>query len=120
MNELNNIDTALNTRLGDRDGYIYNITTQVTWQVHEAWLAWLLDEYVPAILGTGCFTKHQVVRLLETDETDGPVYAVQYYAAGKAFYDNYVNQYRADFAQLEQERWSGTTFSFSSLMQVVN
>lgn len=100
--------------------YLYNITTQVTWQVHEAWLAWMLDEYIPSILGTGCFVKHQLVRLLDTDETDGPVYAVQYYAENRQRYDTFINSHQADFKKLECAKWGDNIFSFASLMKVVN
>lgn len=99
---------------------IYNVTTQVSWAVHNVWLTWMLDEYIPAVLGTGSFTKHQFVRLLEADETDGPIYAVQYYAAGMAAFNNYTSLYQQSFAALEQEKWGSAVFSFSSLMQVVN
>eukprot|EP01035_Chromulina_nebulosa_P051609 gene51609-70282_t len=60
---------------------IYNITTKVDWLVHDAWLRWMLDVHIPEVLGTGCFEKHLLVRILETDETEGPTYAVQYQAA---------------------------------------
>ena len=100
--------------------FIYNITTQVAWQVHEAWLAWMLDEHIPAILGTGCFIKHQVVRLLEADDTDGPVYAVQYYLQSKAQYNTYLSHYQPGFSGAEREKWGEQVFNFSSLMQVVN
>jgi hypothetical protein len=102
-------------------GYlIYNTTFQVAWQVHEAWLQWMLDIYMPEILGTGCFVKHQLVRLLETDETDGPVYAVQYYSVSIEDYKRFVTLYEQRFKQEENKKWNGGTFSFSSLMQVVN
>jgi len=121
MRGVNDNNTAASTPLGDDSlPLLYNITAQVTWQVHEAWLMWMLDEYIPAILGTGCFTKHQVVRLLETDETDGPVYAVQYYAENKACYDAYISLYQPGFKKLEYETWGDRIFSFASLMQVVN
>lgn len=99
---------------------VYNVTTQVTWAIHEAWLSWMLDEYIPAVLGTGSFTRHQFVRLLEADETDGPIYAVQYYTANRAAYNNFIALYQQGFTGLEQEKWGGEAFSFSSLMQVVN
>jgi len=88
--------------------------------VHEVWLAWMLDEHIPSILGTGCFIRHQVVRLLETDETDGPVYAVQYYIESKAQYNTFIDVYQAAFKNLEQQQWGDRIFSFTSLMQVVN
>ncbi|HWB26607.1 MAG TPA: DUF4286 family protein [Chitinophagaceae bacterium] len=100
--------------------FIYNVTTQVSWAIHDKWLAWMLDDFIPAVLGTGCFIKHQVVRLLETDETDGPVYAVQYYLQSKALYNNYLLLYQPGFKKLENEQWGDGIFSFSSLMQVVN
>ena len=88
--------------------------------MHEVWLAWMLDEHIPSILGTGCFIRHQVVRLLETDETDGPVYAVQYYIESKAQYNTFIDVYQAAFKNLEQQQWGDRIFSFTSLMQVVN
>ncbi len=105
--------------VGDSLLLIYNITTQVAWPVHDAWLAWMLDDYIPMVLGTGCFVKHQVVRLLETDETEGPVYAVQYYAESRQQYDYYRQFYEPQFKQTT-DKWGDKIFSFASLMQVVN
>lgn len=130
MNEFDNTDPISQTPLGEGASsipplgagasYLYNITTQVMWDVHEAWLAWMLDEHIPAILGTGCFVRHQVVRLLETDETEGPVYAVQYYVLHKALYNTFINDHQPGFKKLEHARWGNSIFSFTSLMQVVN
>lgn len=100
--------------------YIYNVTTQVSWDIHELWLQWMLDEHIPEILGTGCFIKHQIVRLLETDEADGPVYAVQYYIQNIAGYNSYNALYRPVFEKKENDKWHKRIFSFSSLMQVVH
>ena len=122
MSKVENNDQAVSPPLGagGRDLLLYNITTQVAWNIHEAWLAWMLDIYIPEILGTGCFIKHQVVRLLETDETDGPVYAVQYYILNMDLYKEYLTLYEPAFKKQEQDKWGNKIFSFSSLMQVVH
>ena len=52
--------------------FIYNITTQVSWGIHEEWLKWQLSEHIPQIMSKGCFKKYQMQKLLEIDETEGP------------------------------------------------
>ncbi|RFM30567.1 DUF4286 family protein [Deminuibacter soli] len=100
--------------------FIYNITTKVDTAIHDAWLQWMLDVHIPEVLGTGCFEKHQLVRIREIDDSDGPTYAIQYYAAGKALYNRYIQQY-APALQLEvRKTWGDSIVSFNSLMEVVN
>lgn len=98
---------------------IYNTTYQVAHAVHQPWLQWMQDIYIPEVTGTGCFTKHQFVRVLDTDETDGPVFAVQYYAASEAAFEQFMAVYQQGLAQQLQQKWGKGVFGFSSLMQVV-
>jgi len=70
--------------------FIYNITLQVEWSIYEAWLQWMPGIHIPEVMNTGCFTKYQFVRIMETDETSGPTYAVQYYTESKANYNRYI------------------------------
>jgi len=99
---------------------VYNVTTKVTWRIHEAWLQWMQDIHVPEILGTGCFDKHQILRLLETDEEEGPTYAFQYYTISKAQYNRYIELYAAGLKQQVFDKWGNEYFAFRSLMEVIN
>ncbi|HEY1022825.1 MAG TPA: DUF4286 family protein, partial [Flavisolibacter sp.] len=63
---------------------IYNVTIKVDASIADAWLAWLLEEHIPEVMQTGCFSDKKVVRLLEVDESEGPTYAIQYSAESKA------------------------------------
>ncbi len=104
----------------NQEGYIlYNTTYQVLHTAHLAWLQWVQDVQIPEVLGTGCFVRHQLVRLLDTDETEGPVYAVQYYAACREDFNRYMALYEATLKQQGQQLWGNAVFGFSSLMQVV-
>ena len=98
---------------------IYNITVKVDWSVAEEWVEWMRDVHVPAVLNTGCFEKHQLVRLLQTDETDGPTYASQYYTATLSKYDYYLQHHSKLFQQEIREKWGDKYLDFASLMQVV-
>jgi len=100
--------------------YIYNITTNVEWSIHEAWLQWMLDIHIPEVLGTGCFSEHKFVRLLGIDETDGPTYAVQYYAETRSDYNRYAELYSASLMRYATERWGDKIITFGTLMQIVH
>lgn len=100
--------------------YIYNITVKITWPIHEAWVAWMTDKHIPDIMSSGCFTDHRFVRVLETDETEGPTYATQFHAPTKADYDAYIRQYAPALRQDALNRWGNNFIGFRSLMKVVN
>lgn len=99
---------------------IYNVTTSVSHTVHESWLQWMLDEHLPEVLGTGCFEKHQLVRLVDIDETEGPTYAVQYYTQSRARYNQYQELYGNELRRKTTDRWGNSIISFRTLMEIVD
>lgn len=99
--------------------YIYNVTTYVHWSIHEAWVQWMQQEHIPAVIATGCFEKYQLVRVLETDESEGPTYAVQYFSHMKDDYLRYVENHQARLREESRNKWGEHCLSFSSLMEVV-
>ncbi len=50
---------------------IYNVTVKVEHSIATPWLEWMKNEHIPEVVATGCFTHGRMLRLLETDETDG-------------------------------------------------
>ncbi len=99
---------------------VYNVTTKVDTAVAEDWLQWLKEEHIPEIINSGCFTHANILELLETDNTDGPTYAVQYFAESKALYNLYIEKFAPIMRQKSFDKWSNKTIAFRSLMKVVN
>ncbi|MFP5039471.1 DUF4286 family protein [Parasediminibacterium sp. JCM 36343] len=99
--------------------FIYNVTTHVAHTIHEAWVAWMQEKHIPDIMGKGCFTKYQFVRILETDEKEGVTYAVQFYANSKALYNRYIELYAPALRQDASKSWGDKTIGFRSLMEIV-
>lgn len=99
---------------------IYNVTIKVAPGIQSSWLQWLQEEHIPEVIETGCFTHATVLRLLETDDTDGPTYAIQYFAESKALYNNYIQNYAGSLRQKSFEKWGDQFIAFRSVMQVVN
>lgn len=99
---------------------IYNVTTNVSWAVHDAWLQWMQQKHIPQVLQTGCFSESKILRLLEIDEKEGPTYAIQYHAPTIEDYRNYIEQYAVSFRQEIHERWGDRIISFRSVMEVLH
>ncbi|HUC81580.1 MAG TPA: DUF4286 family protein [Flavisolibacter sp.] len=98
---------------------IYNVTIKVEESIASAWLNWLLNEHIPEVMSTGCFSSHKVVRLLEVDETEGPTYAIQYNADSKADYNRYIQLHAPGMRQKSFDKWGNSFIAFRSVMQVV-
>ena len=100
--------------------YIYNVTTQLAWAIHNDWLTWMREEHIPGVVATGCFTHHRMVRLLDVDETEGPTYAVQYFTETLQAYQHYITHYATALRLDGQKKWGEACISFRSLMEVVH
>ena len=98
---------------------LYNVTIKVDQQIANTWLQWLLNEHIPAIMQTNCFVDYKVVRLLEVDDSEGPTYAIQYYAESKADYNRYIEIHASKMRNLSFDKWGERFIAFRSVMEVV-
>lgn len=99
--------------------FIYNVTLKVDWKIHDSWLQWMKEVHMPEVVGTGCFTHSQLVRLLETDEREGPTYAAQYFAESRSDYNTYITAYAENLRKQASEKWGDNFVAFRSVMQIV-
>jgi hypothetical protein len=99
---------------------LYNVTSKVEWSIHEEWLLWMKEEHIPEVIATGCFTHSKFLRLIEVDETDGPTYAVQYFAESKANYNRYIENYSTQMRKKVFDKWGTKSMAFRTVMQVVH
>ncbi len=98
---------------------IYNVTTKVSESIHEEWLHWMRREHIPEMIATGCFYDAVILRLMETDDAEGPTYAVQYKAESKALYNLYIEKYAAAMRQRAFQKWGDQFIAFRSVMHMV-
>lgn len=101
------------------DSLIYNVTTMVNHQVHGQWIAWMKEKHIPDVMASGCFTRYQMVRLLDTDEAEGLTYAVQYYCASQAEYERYIHQFAPALRNEVKKLFGDNQVSFRTLMGIV-
>ena len=98
---------------------VYNVTVKVDTSIADQWLEWLLQEHIPDVLSTGCFAEAKVMRMLETDDTEGPTYTTQYFAHSLDDYNRYIDNYSSQMRQKGFDRWGNRFIAFRSVMEVV-
>jgi hypothetical protein len=98
---------------------IYNVTVKVEKTIATEWLQWLKQEHVPEVIGTGCFQDARIVQLIETDDSEGPTYAIQYSAASRSDYDRYISEFASEMRKKTFEKWGNQFVAFRSVMKVV-
>lgn len=99
---------------------IYNVTIKLHSSIQEEWLQWLKEIHIPDVMATECFTASKILRLLETDETEGPTYTVQYSAESKSLYNLYIDKYANEMRRRSFEKWGDRFIAFRSVMQIVD
>ncbi len=99
---------------------LYNVTINVDWYIHDEWLQWMKEVYIPDMLDNNYFFDYRVFRLLRLDETDGPTYAVQYFADSMDKYNMFVEKQLDISYQLETSKWGNKFVSFSTIMELVH
>lgn len=99
---------------------IYNVTVQVERSIADDWLSWLQQEHIPEVLQSGCFVKHQVVKLIDAAETENVTFAIQYYAASEQQLNSYLDEYATALRQRGFDKWGNRFIAFRTIMQVIN
>jgi len=99
--------------------FIYNVTINVSWGIHDAWLEWMQQEHMPSLIKTNCFVRYQLLKLHEQDETEGPTYVAQYFTESKALYNRYVELYAPEIRKEIVHKWAENIFTFRTLLEVI-
>jgi hypothetical protein len=98
---------------------VYNITSKVRWDILEDWLAWQLEEQIPAVLSTKLFDSHRLYRLLEQEEEEGPTFVVQYFTSSEERYRQFMTEFAPALQQEGWDKWGNGFIAFRTLMSLV-
>ncbi len=99
---------------------IYNVTIKTHESIHQVWIHWLKEEHVPEVLATNCFIKATILRLLDVDDSEGPTYAIQYFAEDRSEYDRYIEKFAGIMRQKSFDKWGDKFIAIRSVMEIIN
>ncbi len=98
---------------------IYNVTIKLHHSIGSEWLTWLNDEHIPEVLQTNCFTDARVLKLLETDDSEGPTYTIQYTAESKGLYNQYIEKFAGVMRDKSFAKWGDIFIAFRTVMELL-
>lgn len=98
---------------------IYNVTSKVDHSVHSAWLNWMERAYLPALMESETVHAYHLTRLLNTDESQGPTYALLLSFANRPAYKVYQEKFLKVHEQVVKDKWKDGVLSFASSLDVV-
>lgn len=100
--------------------FIYNVTNKVSHDIETEWLIWMRETHIPELISTGLFSDFRILRLLDTDESDGITYAIQYFCQTRSSYNTYIDDFASAMRGKTYEKWGDRVFAFRTLMEVIN
>lgn len=99
--------------------FIYNVTVNISDDVHQEWLRWMKDIHIPDVMKTGCFIDSQILKVLYVND-EGHTYSVQY----KFLEMRDIEKYQRDFAPALQAdhsaKFKDKYAAFRTLLQMVD
>ncbi|MBB4078230.1 hypothetical protein GGR28_000831 [Lewinella aquimaris] len=99
---------------------LYNITNKVDHHIHDEWIGWMQQSYIPYVMESGVFDDYKFSRLLGVDESDGFTYALQFTISSRPAFDIYQEKFAYDHQQLHDLRYKGNFVTFRSLLDVID
>ena len=98
---------------------IYNVTINIDESVHDKWLAWMMDEHIPAVMDTGKFTKAKMVKVLVVEEMGGSTYSVQYFAESKEKLQEYYDEHASYMRSVGISMFGDKMLAFRTELEVL-
>ncbi len=82
---------------------IYNVTVHVGPSVEADWLNYMVNQHIPDVMNTGCFTQARISKIESDQDQGGLSYSIQYTANSKErlqeYHLNFAPQLQADHLQ---------------------
>jgi hypothetical protein len=99
--------------------FIYNVTVNISDDVHQKWLQWMKQTHIPEVMKTGCFIDNQILKVLYLED-EGHTYSVQYKFLEMPDIERYQKEFAAGL-QAEHKALFGEKYTaFRTLLQIVD
>jgi hypothetical protein len=97
---------------------LYNVTTSLEPSIADEWVAYMREHHMAEVVGTGCFIRSVLLRLLN-EEDDGVTYAAQYFSVSLEQLEAYQQHFAPALRQEMDEKFAGKYHSFRTTLEVV-
>lgn len=97
---------------------LYNVTLILEDTVAEEWLKWMKEVHIPAVMSTGMFVSHRLLKVVDSPN-EGITYCAQYVVDTLENYNEYQNKYASALQEELNNRYKNRFVAYRSLMEFV-
>ena len=98
---------------------IYNETIIVDETIYEEWLSWMKIVYIPAVMDTGFFDAHRILKVVDSPN-EGVTYCIQYQTKTKENYNQFNSKHQIALQSAHQQKFENKFVMFNTLMETVD
>jgi hypothetical protein len=98
---------------------IYNVTVNVSEDIHDEWLKWMTTEHIKDVMDTGCFKDSKIYRVVSPEPEEGVTYSILYYLNSIEEYERYQIEHAAILQSQNREKFEGEFTAYRTLMESI-
>lgn len=97
---------------------LYNVTSIIEDAAADRWLQWMQESHVPAIMATGKFVSHRLLKVIDSPN-EGVTYCAQYVVESMDEYLDYQENYAPAFQAEITANFENQMVAFRTLMEYI-
>ncbi|MGE0567830.1 MAG: DUF4286 family protein [Bacteroidia bacterium] len=98
--------------------FIYNVTVNISNDVHDEWLNWMKKVHIPDVLNTGCFVENQIVKVLKVED-EGTTYSLQYKFTDMDILEKYQTQFAPKLQAEHNSKYKDKFVAFRTILEII-
>jgi hypothetical protein len=99
--------------------YIYNVTVNLSEDIHDEWLRWMKEVHIPDVMRTNCFTGNRILKVLYVND-EGFTYSIQYMFRNMADIEVYQKSFAAALQAEHKAKFGDKYTAFRTLLEMVD
>ncbi|MCX8489692.1 MAG: DUF4286 family protein [Cyclobacteriaceae bacterium] len=99
--------------------FLYNVTVGVDKEIEKDWLAWIKQNYLPAVAATGFFVESKIYRIVTHDDESSVSYSIQLFAPRIENVVEYLAQHTETIIETHRQRFKDRHVVFNTLLEEV-
>lgn len=99
--------------------FLYNVTVGIDKEIEQEWLAWVKENYIPAVLATGMFKESKIYRVTTHDDEHSVSYSIQFFAIQIEHVVKYLDEQTNGIIEEHRLRFKDRHVVFNTLLEEV-
>ncbi len=99
---------------------ILNTTFLVSDKVHNVWLKWVHEQYIPFMLESSLFSKPQLAKILTNEEQEGTSFSVQFHALDMDTLHLWNEKYGVIFQEQFSSQFGSEALFFTTILELIS